>query len=75
MYQNLGAYINIIIMLAAGVFGLLLAFKKIDLSRGKPENKDKWEKWHKDLGKAIKIVSILIIIVGIFNLVVQILGV
>ncbi len=74
-YENIGAYLSIILMLAAGIFGLLLAFKKIDLFKGKPEGKVQMEKWHKENGKLFKIVSVILICVAIFQFVLKIMGI
>ena len=61
--------ISSIIAISGGIYLTLLGFKKI---RSKPEHRERMELWHKKFGGFAKYGGITLIIIGVFNFVINI---
>jgi hypothetical protein len=62
---DLVKYLDGIFFVAMGCLGLLFAHRKWPQH---PEKKKEWDAWHKSYGKLMKILSPIIIIIGVISL-------
>jgi hypothetical protein len=61
--------ISSIVAIFGGIYSTLLGFRKM---RSKPEHHERMELWHKKFGKLAKYGGITLIIIGVFNFVINI---
>jgi hypothetical protein len=61
--------ITSIVAIFGGIYLMLLGFKKI---RNKPEHRERMELWHKKFGGFAKYGGIALIIIGVFNFIINV---
>jgi hypothetical protein len=62
-------YVLDFLMIFGGIFSTLLGFNLIKFKITKLEDQKKMELWHQKFDKLMKILGILLIVLGIFNLI------
>jgi hypothetical protein len=69
---NIIPIVSSIVAILGGIYIALLGFRKIQPENKKPEHRERMELWHKKFGGFAKYGGITLIIIGIFNLVINV---